>query len=127
MAVSANKSEVQKAARFEFGDNWRHFLRSVDEEVIEQAQRSLGGMLKLDVIPGKTFLDAGSGSGLFSLAACQLGFRVHSFDVDVESCRCTEALRRRFLAEEKQHEWTIEQGSLLDPIFVQKLGQFDDG
>ena len=53
-------------------------------------------MLGPDSLRDATFLDAGSGSGLFSLAARRLGAeRVHSFDYDADSVGTTSALRER--------------------------------
>ena len=50
---------------------------------------SLKQMLDVDRLDGKRFLDAGSGSGLFSLAARRLGAEVVSFDFDPQSVACT--------------------------------------
>ena len=80
-------------------------------------------MLKVDRLDGKAFLDIGSGSGLFSLAARRLGARVHSFDYDPASVACTTELRRRYFANDSQ--WTVEQGSALDTAYVRSLGGFD--
>jgi 2-polyprenyl-6-hydroxyphenyl methylase/3-demethylubiquinone-9 3-methyltransferase len=74
-------------------------------------------------LDGKTFLDIGSGSGLFSLAARRLGARVHSFDFDSQSVACTAELRRRYFSDEK--DWVIEQGSALDASYLKTLGTFD--
>ena len=45
----------------------------------------LAAMINCNESTGLTFLDAESGSGIFSLAAGKLGFRVHSFDFDKDS------------------------------------------
>ena len=83
--------------RFEFGRNWLSFLGSLTEERIAQAEDSLRDMLGSDAVKGKSFLDVGSGSGLFSLAAMRLGAsKVHSFDYDEQSVECTKELKRRF-------------------------------
>src|SRR5688572_12119882 len=83
--------------RFAFGRNWANFLKVLDDDRIREAERSLREMLGTDHVAGKTWLDIGSGSGLFSLAAMRLGAaRVHSFDFDPQSVACTEELRRRF-------------------------------
>jgi SAM-dependent methyltransferase len=73
---------------------------------------------------GKSFIDIGSGSGLFSLAAMRLGAaRVHSFDYDPNSVACTQELRRRYF--QQAGNWTIEQGSVLDAEYMNRLGKFD--
>jgi glycosyltransferase involved in cell wall biosynthesis/2-polyprenyl-3-methyl-5-hydroxy-6-metoxy-1,4-benzoquinol methylase len=109
--------------RFAFGKNWLRFLTVLDEERILRAEVSLLTMLKESTLEGRRFLDIGSGSGLFSLAARRLGATVHSFDLDPESVRCALELRRRFFGRDAR--WRIEQGSALDRGYLESLGQFD--
>ncbi|MBL8850076.1 MAG: 50S ribosomal protein L11 methyltransferase, partial [Planctomycetaceae bacterium] len=78
---------------FAFGRNWRRFLSVVDERRIEAAVESLSLRLGRDSLKGVRFLDAGSGSGLFSLAAQRLGATVVSFDVDPQSVACTTEMK----------------------------------
>ena len=80
-------------------------------------------MLRVDTLAGRSFLDIGSGSGLFSLAARRLGARVVSFDFDPKSVACTRELRRRFFPDDA--DWRIEEGSVLDAGYVESLGRFD--
>ena len=115
--------EVARGERFEFGRNWSNFLRVVDEEKIDRAVASLRRLLGVDSLAGATFLDIGSGSGLFSLAAHRLGARVRSFDYDAQSVACTVEVRRRFGT--PGSDWTVERGSILDEAYVRSLGQFD--
>lgn len=115
--------EVEQGERFEFGKNWSAFLSVLDDERIAKAEDSLREMLEIEDLSGKTFLDIGSGSGLFSLAARRLGARVFSFDFDSNSYACTKELKRRFFADDEN--WTIEQGSALDKNYVESLGKFD--
>ena len=109
--------------RFEFGRNWAQFLRLLDDSRIEQAEQSLKDLLGTNSLAGQSFLDIGSGSGLFSLAARRLGARVHSFDYDEHSVGCTAELRRRFFPVDGS--WTVEQGSALNPGYLSSLGRFD--
>lgn len=121
--MSTAKSVGSGEPVFEFGKNWRRFLDVVDDERIGQAVRSLSEMLESDDLKGRTFLDAGSGSGLFSLAARKLGATVHSFDVDEESVACTRELRERYLRDDAG--WRVEKGSILDQAYLETLGRFD--
>jgi 2-polyprenyl-3-methyl-5-hydroxy-6-metoxy-1,4-benzoquinol methylase len=109
---------------FGFGRNWSRFLRVLSDERLALAEDSLREMLELNHLIGKSFLDVGSGSGLFSLAAVRLGAsRVHSFDFDLDSVHCTKELKRRYSPD--IHTWTIERGSALDEEYLRGLGQFD--
>src|SRR5437870_13906727 len=115
--------ELDTQERFGFGKNWSRFLGVLNHERIEEAERSLREMLEVDDLLGKKFLDIGSGSGLFSLAARRLGARVHSFDYDPHSVACTVDLRRRYFNNDP--DWRIEEGSALDFDYVRSLGVFD--
>jgi 2-polyprenyl-6-hydroxyphenyl methylase/3-demethylubiquinone-9 3-methyltransferase len=121
--MSTHAIEIAQGERFQFGDNWARFLTVLDQARIEQAQASLKEMLEVDDLEGRSFLDIGSGSGLFSLAARTLGARVHSFDFDPQSVACTKELRRRYFNNDPN--WKIEEGSALDSAYVKSLGQFD--
>jgi len=121
--MSSNAIEIAQGERFEFGKNWSRFLEVLDDSRLASAQASLSEMLEVDNLEDKSFLDIGSGSGLFSLAARQLGARVHSFDYDPRSVACTRELRRRYF--NSDGEWKIEEGSALDVDYVKSLGTFD--
>ena len=120
---AAHEREVAAGERFEFGRNWTRFLELVDDTRIRQAEESLSAMLREPTLEGKTFLDIGSGSGLFSLAARRLGATVRSFDYDPHSVNCARELRRRYDA--GTSAWTIEQGSVLDAAYMRALGTYD--
>ena len=117
------KDEIASGQRFGFGENWNAFLKVLDEGRIAEAQRSLRDFLAMDNLEGKSFLDIGSGSGLFSLVARRMGARVHSFDFDANSVGCAQELKRRYFPEDPN--WIIGQGSVLDRTYVESLGQFD--
>jgi 2-polyprenyl-6-hydroxyphenyl methylase/3-demethylubiquinone-9 3-methyltransferase len=116
-------AEVRGGDRFEFGKNWSRFLAVLNDERIARAESSLKKFLEVDHLRGLRFLDIGSGSGLFSLAARRLEARVHSFDFDPYSVACTQELRRRYFPDDDK--WTIEEASALDTEYVRSLGQFD--
>lgn len=121
--MSLHAGEVARGERFEFGRNWALFLARLNDERIARAEKSLCEMLSVSDLAGKSFLDIGSGSGLFSLAARRLGARVHSFDYDPHSVACALELRGRYFPHDP--EWTIEEGSALDAEYVRSLGGFD--
>jgi SAM-dependent methyltransferase len=118
-----SEAAADDGRRFEFGENWRSFLKRIDSDRIGEAEKSLKWLLDCDRLDGKRFLDIGSGSGLSSLVARRLGARVVSFDYDGQSVSCTSALRDRFFPNDPG--WLIERGSVLDGAFLNKLGQFD--
>lgn len=112
------------STRFSFGENWARFLHVLSEERITQAEQSLLSMLGRTNLKGATFLDIGSGSGLFSLAAKRAGAtRVHSFDFDPQSVACTAELRQRYFADDTG--WIVERASVLDQQYMNSLGEFD--
>ena len=121
--MATHAVEIARGERFQFGDNWRRFLEQLAPQRIADAEASLRQMLDVADLAGRSFLDIGSGSGLFSLAARRLGARVHSFDYDPQSVACTAELRRRFF--DADPDWIVQEGSALDRNFVQSLGEFD--
>lgn len=126
MSIESTRQHAQEIAageRFSFGSNWAQFLELLNEERIAVAEESLRTMLQVQDLTGKTFLDVGSGSGLFSLAARRLGARVHSFDYDPQSFGCTSELRQRYFPDDDG--WQVEQASVLDPAYLGRLGKFD--
>jgi 2-polyprenyl-6-hydroxyphenyl methylase/3-demethylubiquinone-9 3-methyltransferase len=121
--VDFRKTRWLPGNRFRFGQNWQRFLAVVDDERISAAEMSISELLDADFVKGARFLDAGSGSGMFSLAARNLGATVVSFDFDPDSVGCTQALKQRFWPEDPA--WTVSEGSLLDKGFLETLGTFD--
>lgn len=120
---SRHDAEMRPRGRFAFGENWERFVSVLGEEQILEAIRSLQAMLWIESLDGKSFLDVGSGSGLFSLAAKRLGATVHSFDYDTQSVGCTSELKRRYFPGDPG--WVIEKGSVLDDDYLGGLGKFD--
>jgi len=123
-STTTHAQDIERGERFEFGRNWTRFLQVLDDERIDEACKSLRRMLGIESLARRTFLDVGSGSGLFSLAAMKLGAeRVFSFDFDPHSVACTLELKRRYFP--GASNWTIEQGSVLDDNYLEHLGLFE--
>ena len=99
------------------------FFADLDDDRIEHAIGSLKQLLGVQTLEGKRFMDLGSGSGLFSLAAHRLGAEVVSIDYDRFSVACTEELRERYGS--NSGKWEIYQGSVLDSGELQQLGIAD--
>ena len=121
--LNGHAAETARGDRFEFGKNWSQFLELLDANRISEAEASLKQMLDVESLEGLSFIDIGSGSGLFSLAARRLGARVHSFDYDPHSVACTTELRRRYFPNDG--EWKVEEASVLDQKYLASLGTFD--
>lgn len=109
--------------RFEFGKNWKEFLENLTDERIKEAEKSLQEWLNTENLQGKSFLDIGSGSGLFSLAARNLGANVFSFDYDKNSVGCTEYLKNKFYKDDSN--WIVEKGDILNKEYLSKFDKFD--
>lgn len=77
--------------RFAFGENWRRFSKRLQPPDYLSAKESLENLIP--DLKGKTFLDIGCGSGLFSIAASGLGAqKVLGLDVDPEAVTTSEKL-----------------------------------
>lgn len=123
MEKTSFEYEVCKGQRFEFGKNWQSFLSTLSDEKIELAEQSTVDMMGMRHLNGKSFLDIGSGSGLFSLVARRLGAKVCSFDFDPLSVSCTRELKSRYFPDDP--DWTVQRGSILEKNFLESLGSFD--
>lgn len=118
-----NELEIQQGERFQFGENWLAFLRTINSDRILEAENSLREMLDVTDLSKRSFLDIGSGSGLFSLAARRLGAAVYSVDFDPKSVECTRELKKEFFP--RDSSWNIEEASVLDAEKMHSLGRFD--
>lgn len=96
--------------KFSFGKNWKLYLKNLDNNKINLAKKSLCKFTKLKSFKGKTFLDFGCGSSLFSLCAVQLGAKkVISIDIDDNSLNCAKFLKTKFKI--KDLVWEIKKYS----------------
>ncbi|MEU6221633.1 class I SAM-dependent methyltransferase [Streptomyces sp. NPDC047022] len=116
------ETEISQGRRFAFGRNWLRFGTLIDEERIADARTSLEAALGTSDLTGRSFLDVGCGSGLFSLAALRMGARVRSFDYDPDSVRAAGRVRREFAPDS---DWSIQRASILDAAFVARLERAD--
>lgn len=97
------------STHFKFGENWAEYSELVDERRIGSALESVRALV--GDLKGKSFLDIGSGSGLFSVAALRLGAsQVLAIDIDPESVATT----RKLLSREQAAHWRAEQMSVFD-------------
>lgn len=120
--MSTHTEDIQQNKRFAFGRNWLNYATKIDNSRIQEAQESLMTNLPSS-LEGKRFLDIGCGSGLFSLAARNMGAKVTSFDYDPDSVHCTQQLKDKHHPDDE--DWVIMQGSTLDSDFLKGLGTFD--
>ncbi|MEK7642710.1 MAG: class I SAM-dependent methyltransferase [Patescibacteria group bacterium] len=115
---------MQVENKFEFGKNWQSFLANhFSSESVKASKNRLVEFLAPATLVGKEFVDFGSGSGLHSLSALELGAaKVVSVDVDGVAVQCAKSLKENSPYEKI---WQIYKGSLLDQDFMKSLGLFD--
>lgn len=118
------ESEGRDDMRFGFGKNWADFIdKRLSPEVIAASKSHMSCLLRTGDLSGKVFLDIGSGSGIHSLAALQMGAeRIISFDYDADSVLTTQRVREFVGA---PNNWEVMQGSVLDPAFMASLPKAD--
>jgi 2-polyprenyl-6-hydroxyphenyl methylase/3-demethylubiquinone-9 3-methyltransferase len=112
---------TERAAHFEFGENWQSYAATIERKQIDAA---IAGVRKLfpDGLHGRSFLDIGCGSGLHALAALSLGASsVTAIDIDENSVAATKQTLSRFAPKAK---WSASVLSVFDAI-SDVLGQFD--
>jgi len=118
------KTLDDKELRFGFGANWADYIKTnYSEERLEISRKHLLKFLKSEDLKDRAFIDIGCGSGLHSLAAFQSGAKkIVSLDYDINSVNTTKYLHEQAGSPDN---WEIHQGSVLDRIFLQSLGEFD--
>lgn len=112
---------TERAAHFEFGENWQDYAKSIDQRRIDAA---VTGLLKLfpEGVARKTFLDVGCGSGLHALAALSMGAAsVTAIDIDENSVNTTRELLTKYAPGAK---WTANMSSVFD-LSPEELGTVD--
>jgi 2-polyprenyl-6-hydroxyphenyl methylase/3-demethylubiquinone-9 3-methyltransferase len=114
---------MENEKRFEFGKNWKNFLKNLTPNKIAIAKSSLENLIGKESLKDKTFLDIGSGSGLFSLSAYNLGAKVKSFDYDEFSVEATNYTKSKFASDDLN--WSVERGDVLDDKYIESLGKYD--
>ena len=120
MSDSLWASQSQSGQRFNFGKNWLRFKKEINSTALAAAKQSILAYVGLESLDSQVFFDIGSGSGLFSLAAYQLGARVVSIDFDPYSVLCTNKLRDEYCHDSS---WHVYEGSVLDLSFLKSLGK----
>ncbi|MEZ5787317.1 MAG: class I SAM-dependent methyltransferase [Xanthobacteraceae bacterium] len=107
---------------FAFGDNWRSFVATVNEEQIAEAVRGLSRLVPAEEMTGRRLIDIGCGSGLSMLAALRLGARsVLGIDIDPRSVEAARALLARH---QPAGDWDVRAASVFD-LTADADGRFD--
>jgi SAM-dependent methyltransferase len=101
---------TERSTHFDFGKNWSDYASLISDDRIEAAVESVKRLVP--EIAGKSFLDIGSGSGLFSLAALRLGAsEVFATDIDEDS---VETTRRVLTDNASGGHWKADRISVFD-------------
>lgn len=112
---------------FDFGENWGDYSEDVlTSEKLEQARSSLKRLFGDNGLMGRKILDVGSGSGIFSIAALQLGAkRVVGIDINQKCIHVGQNNAIKFLGKDKEISPEFYTISVLDETSMSKLGVFD--
>jgi SAM-dependent methyltransferase len=123
-ALVGEVPEGKYLKRFDFGSNWQAFSdRLINRQRLAVAVRSLRSLLQKDALNGASFLDVGCGSGLFSIAAHQLGAsRVTGIDINPGCIAVSERNRDRLVPGAPIN---FVRASVLSPETLDAFGFFD--
>lgn len=109
---------------FNFGKNWHNYSQaSLDSKAVADAQDSLRDLIGRENFNDKTLLDLGCGSGLFSIAAAEMGAQVTAIDYNPLCVEITKQNAQRFLSDPGRLSCAI--GSALDLPSLRAYGTFD--
>ena len=109
---------------FSFGKNWQNFLKVISEDDFNRSLKDLNRWFdnRYD-LKGKTIIDIGSGSGIHSLMLySKEPAQLFSFDYDKNSVAATNSMWQKAGSPKN---WTVEQGSVLDKVYMNKFNKFD--
>ena len=110
---------------FSFGKNWKKFSTNIKNNNIEESKNSLKEVFNLESLTGMSFLDIGSGSGLSSIAAAELGASpIRAFDYDNDSVEATNLNFKKYV-KNKDVSFKVTKNSVLDIDFLKSLPKFD--
>lgn len=109
---------------FDFGSNWLAFSeKKLDANRLVIAKQSLQKLLKIKTLKECSFLDIGCGSGIFSIAAHQMGAsKVIGIDINPNSIKSSLENCRRFAPKSKIN---FKKCSVLHVKKLNELGKFD--
>lgn len=126
LASSVHYGDRLSEVQFDFGGNWKAFSADrMDAERVSAAIASLDDLIGADNVAGKSFLDVGCGSGLFSIAAAGRGAKtVRAFDVNSTAVTTSMQNAERYLAPNAPKP-DFAEGSILDAEFVRNIGRHD--
>jgi 2-polyprenyl-3-methyl-5-hydroxy-6-metoxy-1,4-benzoquinol methylase len=120
-ALPRARREEWMQRQFAFGENWADYARTIGDPELTEAKQALLKLLPAEELAGRSFLDIGSGSGLHSLAALDLGCsKLVAVDLDENSVATTRALLSRHAP---QRSWDCRQKSVFD-LEPQRDGRF---
>jgi 2-polyprenyl-6-hydroxyphenyl methylase/3-demethylubiquinone-9 3-methyltransferase len=109
--MSTHSETTDVSTHYEFGKNWAQFARLLTASHIASAERELDRLVGASRLADASMLDIGSGSGLHSLAALNLGARrVEAVDFDPDSVRTTTAVLSRHAT---RGQWTARAANVL--------------
>lgn len=108
---------------FSFGENWKNYLRTIDDHDLDSANQDIQDWIDDENIVGKSIIDIGCGSGIHSFCFFKRGAaKLISIDVDPNSVEATNLIRSRA---KDPSNWTVATGSILDEGALGNYGMFD--
>jgi len=114
--------------QFTFGKNWQEYSYHLTKTQLLTAEQSIAQLLKRKNLKGCSFLDIGSGSGLFSIAATKLQAKsVLGFDIDPvnQAVSIDNVKRFQYLLSSGTSSPNFLIGSILDQAFINQFSPHD--
>lgn len=114
---------MDEIKQFDFGQNWENYSKLMNRERLNKAIDSIKELLDVLSLEGKTFLDVGCGSGLFSIAASLLNTsNVLGIDINSKSISTSQANAKHF---EIKNKIEFKQMSILNKNEIKSIEKHD--